>query len=341
MKVILILNEEAMIYNFRFDRLNTIEIRQQVQQSKLLLQGWGGGEQGDLSITSTDFVSRCRDFYRMQNTRVPTNLMKIRSFKDGDILVTPHLPENGKLSLHIIDGNFPTCYNYLNSDSHHLNHQIRIKESFGLDGNISVHNLRLSSWYAKLRWMRLPILNIDRFERGFREIIDELRTQPQMKFGASGVDQCLLEWRKEFLASLREKLQGISPSGGNMSFEKVCERLLVSDGYRVVDKNVFDGTGGDIDLRCERDAPDSCLFETERRVLLVQVKKYQGTTGPNAVEQLLRMGEQDADYCVMSLGDDFSDEAIELAKKHQVKLMNGEEICGLLLDYLAGQVSGT
>jgi hypothetical protein len=134
-----------MIYNFRFDRYHREEVLRRLQEEKLISQGWGGGEKQDLQVDSEDFVARCRNYYELATTRVPSNLTWMREFKDGDMLVTPHLPENGKVSIHLIDGDFPSCYAYLSGDSTHMNHCIKVKESFGLQGNISIYNSHLIS----------------------------------------------------------------------------------------------------------------------------------------------------------------------------------------------------
>ena len=67
------------------------------------------------------------------------------------------------------------------------------------------------------------------------------------------------------------------------------------------------------------------------------MKKHTGTTDRHAVEQLLPMMRQEpnAEGCVMSLADSFSEEAEELAQNHGILLMGGDEICRLLLDELA------
>jgi hypothetical protein len=41
--------------------------------------------------------------------------------------------------------------------------------------------------------------------------------------------------------------------------------------------------------------------------------------------------DQTADGCVMSLGDDFTPEATNLAEDNEILLMNGATICKLLL----------
>ncbi|MBC9785337.1 restriction endonuclease [Heliobacterium chlorum] len=62
------------------------------------------------------------------------------------------------------------------------------------------------------------------------------------------------------------------------------------------------------------------------------MKKHVGKTDKWAVEQLLQMmkTEPDADGCVMSLADDFDDDAKRLAENNNILLMDGLKICELL-----------
>jgi hypothetical protein len=327
-----------MIYNFRFDRNQTSEIVRRVREDKILSQGWGGGETRNLNVNQEEFVTQCRDFYGLASTRVPTSLTKIRRFKDGDLLVTPHLPENGKVSTHVVAGDFPSCYDYRTDDSTHLNHRIRLKESYGTDGTISIHNTRFDAWRAKLPSLRLPILDIAKFEASFRNAIEEKREKPTLIIGVSPLEEYIEKVRSDLLSMLQKKLADISNSGRPISFESVCERLLSSAGYRIVKQHKYDRAGGDIDYWCVRDRSDISRFENGQTLLFVQVKKHTGTSGVGGVEQLVNMikKEPEADGCVMSLADDFSPEAVGLAEKEGIVLLNGKEISELLLEHLAG-----
>ncbi|WP_165350749.1 restriction endonuclease [Ectobacillus funiculus] len=299
----------------------------------VLSQGWGGGENGGLSIEQDNYQLLCKKYYELTSTRIPTNLMKMKLFRDGDILVTPHFPENGTVSIHIVDGNYPSCYVYNPEDDTHLNHVIKVKKSYGLNGNISIYNHRLASWYGKLQWLRLPILPIEQFESKFKEIIYELEENAAATFNLSYIEEYLHEQYSLILHRLKGSLTNISPSISHISFEAVCEHLLVKEGYRIQNKNVFDGKGGDVDLLCTRERTEISPFETGQTILFVQIKKHSGTTDAHAVRQLIQMMEKEpsADGCVMSLADDFTEEACKLADEKGILLMNGGTICRLLL----------
>jgi hypothetical protein len=50
-----------MLFNFRFDREHADDVLRRLQGERVLCQGWGGGDEGNLRVDSPDFVPRCRD----------------------------------------------------------------------------------------------------------------------------------------------------------------------------------------------------------------------------------------------------------------------------------------
>jgi predicted Mrr-cat superfamily restriction endonuclease len=263
----------------------------------------------------------------------------MRTFKDGDLIATPHLPERGKVSIHVVDGDFPTCYRYHPADNDHLNHRIRVRRSYGLDGNISIYNTALSAWYAKLQWLRLPVLPIPDLESAFRSITRKLDDAPRLTFAVSPLEEHLSGLLDRVLKGLESDLRRtLNPNKSDLSFESLCERLLVKSGYTVVGRNVFDGEGGDVDIHCTRKRADASPFEDGDVTLYVQVKKHEGVTDDIAVRQLVKMMSKDssADGCVMSLAEDFSQEAKELAEQNDILLMNGTAVCKLALNSMLG-----
>jgi hypothetical protein len=167
--------------------------------------------------------------------------------KDGDILVTPHLPDQGMVSIHIVEGDFPNCYCYDQNNSFHLNHQIRIKRSYGLKGNINIHNIELTEWYGKLSWFRLPVVPIEEYEGLFKDIIWQLEQNPLKIYGESEIDEFFEKEKNKILQLIRDSLNKMNPSRSKISFEQVCEQIITRFGYIVDKRNVCDGSGADID----------------------------------------------------------------------------------------------
>ncbi len=325
-----------MLYNFRFDREQAAEVLRRVREDHVVAQGWGGGPDRPLPITRENFVPECRDYYKLASTRVPSNLLWMRTFRDGDLLVTPHLPEQGRVSIHVVDGDFPKCYAFRGGDGLHLNHGIRVRDSVGLDGSISIYNVHLASWYGRLSWLRLPVLRIPQYEPEFHVVLAKSRAGEAL--GQSGLEDYLVKLKSEILASLMAHLDKIDPSRSAISFEALCERLLKENGYQVVAQNQFDGKGADVDRRCVRERTDLTPFEAGQVLLFVQIKKHVGETDHVAVDQLIKAMETEAaaEGCVMSLATRFSAEAQRLAQENGIVLMNGETICSLVLQHMSG-----
>jgi hypothetical protein len=266
-----------MIYNFRIDRDNRDEILNRIREKSVLSQGWGGGEEGGLSLKENEenFQHVVQKRYNLNTTRIPTNLTKIRGFKDNDTIVVPHLPVNNKFSIFIVDGDYEDCYFYNDSDEKHLNHTIRIKESYGVDGNLSMYNSLIAPWKGKLQWMRLPILPINQYKTEFQQLLNELRDNSNLEFGKSSLQEHLENIHTETLKFLTKKLQKMSPSGGEINFEAVCEYVLTHSGYEITKRNNYDGEGGDVDLVCVKEKADISPFEQGEETLYVQIKNIK------------------------------------------------------------------
>ena len=206
-----------------------------------------------------------------------------------------------------------------------------------MTGEFSIYGKDLVEYCAKLRALRLPVLPIPDFLNTFSEIVEAASTNPEYHVDESGLDGFLNDVSGEIKDVITNKLRNMSSSGGGTSFESLCERLLQINGYTIERRHQYDGQGGDIDLRCKRSRSDSFIFEGGEVTLLVQVKKHWGVTDKRAVEQVLQMleAEPNADGCVMSMADGFDGEAIDLAEKKEIVLLNRDEICRLLLSHLS------
>lgn len=161
-----------MLYQFRIDRTNKEEIVRRLREHNELSQGWGGGKEISLDLNTSQFVEECTKYFELKSTRVPSNLTRMRDLQDGDILVTPHLPTEETLTLTVVDGDYPECYRYDESDSLYLNHRIKVKKDmiFGLTENISLYNHVLVAYLNSMRWFRLPVLPLDRYSALFVDL---------------------------------------------------------------------------------------------------------------------------------------------------------------------------
>jgi hypothetical protein len=327
-----------MIYNFRIDRSQTPEVLRRLTDDQMLSQGWGGGVANSLSLLSPDFISATKQAYSLTSTRLATNLSRMAQLKDGDLVVTPHIPSEGRVSIHVVDGDFPACYHYQVSDETHLNHRIHVKESFGLEGNVHMRNAELGPWYSKVPWLRLPVLAIGQYEALFTQLLVGLKGNPSKEFGVSELTDFLDGLAQKVERLVHAELGKMPPSAGNCSFESLCANMLESHGYTVSRKNFYDGTGGDVDIVCERSRSDSSPFEIGRTKLYVQVKRHFGVTDHAGVNQLRQMiSKADADGCLITLAEDFSESARALADEDGIRLIDGHEFSRIVLQAIASR----
>lgn len=322
-----------LIYNFRIDRTQREEIIGRLKEEKMISQGWGGGEE-NLNLKDLDteeFVQGCYEHYNLNSTRIPSNLTRIMDFKDSDILVIPHLPENGRVTFVIVDGDFDDCYDYKINDETHLNHCIKVKAVYGLEGNVSIYHEKLANWYGKLQYLRLPVLEIDKFKEGIMDVLSELKASPSAKLETSTLDEYLISRKNELIEKLREDVSKIDSSSSEISFERVCQKVLENNGYKVERTNLYDRDGGDVDLVCTK--TETSPFDSGESKLFVQVKKHRGETDEQAVIQLSKMIKKypEADGCVMTLAENFTEVAEREAHEKNITLLNGNKICELLI----------
>lgn len=330
------LGQLGVIYNFRHDRDRTAEIAARIEADHEVSQGWGGGE-ANLDILEKGFVDATRECYELNTTRIPTNLSRIGDLKDGDLLVMPHMPKQGCVSIHVVDGSFPECYRYEPEDVTHQNHRVMVRQSFGMGGEISARHVTLAEYHAQLRWLRLPVLPIPQYGAEFETIVRRMEVDATAEFRPSALDEFLLGVAVELEKLFIKRVRGISASGGDISFEKLCERLLTANGYRVERRNQYDGVGGDVDLVCKRMRGNTSIFETGEVTLFVQVKKHGDMSDAEGVKQVVAMqrAQPDADGCVMSSADGFTAEACSLAKRHGIALLGKRDIFQLAMQVLA------
>ena len=332
-----------MIYNIRHARNLTQAIVNRIQEENQLSQGWGGGGEVNLDLRNDGFIENTRIYHELATNRIPSNLTRMRAFHDGDVLVTPHLPEYGRVSIHFVKGNFPECYSYVPDDSSHQNHRISLQKSVGLYREISIKNLMLLPWYTQLGALRLPVLPISDFAGIFFNIVHAMDADPARKYPTSELDEFFTDLKVRVVSIVAARLGEIPPAGRNrISFESVCERLLLSAGYEIVGGNLYDGQGGDVDLICRRPRRDMSVFEGGDVTLYVQVKRHEGQTSEEAVQQVINMiqANPQADGCVMSLADDYTLEAKILAEGNGIVLLNQDEICSLILQNFSANFFG-
>jgi hypothetical protein len=243
-----------------------------------------------------------------------------------------------------IDGDFPSCYSYDSDDikDTHLNHKIKVKNIFGLDCSLSIYNHLVNDWYGKLSWIRLPIYPLYNFKDLFSNLMNKLKNGPEETFDESDIEKVLREKINKplvkFCNEFANNLNNLNPNNGKASFEKTCEKIVKHFNYEIFKRNTFNKNDGDADLICTMNRSILSPFEQGISKLYVQIKKHNGTTDEYAVNQIINKLNSDEIYdasgCVMSLCDDFSEKAKELANDNDILLLNKYSICTLLLQLM-------
>lgn len=335
------------VYNFRVDQ-SKLEVQlERLKNDHFISMGWGGGQNSKFSLNDgyKEFRKRFFQKYQDSSVRRVNNIWRITYFKDNDILVIPHMPDYDHFMIMKVSGDFPKCYSFDKEDENdtHLNNRIYVKDIRGLNGELNISNEFIISWRSKLAWMRLPVYPLRNYEDLFLNLFEILSDKDRKSLSESSLDTILTKSMKDpldkFINCFAKEIQVNCSNTGSLSFEKVCEMIVNYYGYQVRSKNHFDREGGDADLICIKDKSLLSPFEQNEDVLYVQVKKHEGITDEGAVRQLSQIMNTDQDNnavgFVMSLCDDFTESAKNLALSENIGLMSKKEICTILLQILA------
>ena len=315
-------------------RFITLElILNQRLKDNILSLGWGGGNDNLDLKQNVDF----KIAYPKISSRRINSIKKIKTLKDGDILVAPKLPKNGKFIIGVVDGNFPDCYSYIENDKTHLNHCIKLKKVYGLNGELDIHNVKVREWYAKLRWMRLPIYPLSKYSTIFINLVTDLENDANSVFEASKLGDFIENLHDKIWREIKKEFEEISPSNSHISFEKVCKEIIETYGYKL-EKSNHHKNGGDADLifSIEETENENPFIRKENK-LYVQVKKHKGISNEKAVQQLIDIIAADkaesVQGCAITLGT-FSEEAENLADENNIILIDGDDIVNYFIKKL-------
>lgn len=158
----------------------------------------------------------------------------------------------------------------------------------------------------------------------------------------NSIEEAILRFQEKktiyLKASIVEKtwktvLQNIRKLQNDMKFEQLVEWYLKSiGGTRIYTpaKNESSTKDGDADR--------VAFFEKIGVVIMVQAKKHTDKTSSRAVDQIKMFKENHVFegyktiLWVISTCDSFSEEALKLAEKNEVRLINGEEFAKMIVD---------
>ncbi|WP_404405134.1 restriction endonuclease [Jeotgalibacillus malaysiensis] len=327
-----------MIYNFRIDRTKRAFLREQLLNKSILYQGWGA-----VPLTDEKFSVKTVTHYKLKSKHLPNNLKRMRQFKKGDVLMVPHFPGRGYLTLLIVAADYPDCYVWNDNSENSLNHGIRVSEVYGLDKSISMYHFSLVKWYGKLPGMRMPVYKAGDLAEPVEQLLTVLRNNPEYIFEKSTVTEYLESLAEQPLNRMQEQLYHLNASRSALSFEKMCEHLIERYGYELVKRNCFDRDGGDADAIFFNHGEHETPFGPAKSYLFVQIKKHRGTTREHAFHQLIKIMQTKSDLtpatgCVITLADSFAEEALKLGSDEGIRSINGPELCGMINDKVLGRI---
>ena len=325
------MSENIGIYTIRTDRTSKDLLLERLKEKEICM-GWGGGITDiDLDAGKETFRENIVKVYKDITPRRIGNLARgLTEIKENDILMIPNLPEAGKFIVGLAEKD---PYRHDKEDNSHLNHRIKLKEIYGLDGKLDMKNEKVSEWYAKLWVMRLPIYPNYHHHDCIENLLEGLRSGEIKELEASALEEYLGSKLDKYVKEMKEDLLK-APLTGPLSFERICEKIVEFHGYKISSRNKYDRKGGDADLIASKE--ENSPFERRIENIYIQIKKYSGNTDKGALEQiekLAKMNENDA-KCVMSLGE-FDEEAKNYAYEKEIILIPGNDICRMLLQVIS------
>ena len=329
------MSENIGIYTIRTDRTSKDLLMKNLKENEISM-GWGGGiTDTDLDASKETFRENIVKVYKDITPRRIGNLARgLTEIKENDILMIPNLPEAGKFIVGVAEKD---PYRHDKEDDSHLNHRIKLKEIYGLDGKLDMKNEKVSEWYAKLWGMRLPIYPNYHHHECIENLLEGLRTGKIKELEISELEEYLEKLHKKCIEEMKKELLKTAPHIGPLSFERICEKIMEFHGYKISSRNKYDRKGGDADLIASKEAASP--FEREIERIYIQIKKHSikiGKTDKKAIEQVWKIMEDEKNDmgCVMSLGE-FDKEAKDYAEEKEIILIPGDEICRMLLQVIS------
>ncbi len=152
---------------------------------------------------------------------------------------------------------------------------------------------------------------------------------------------------KNAVIPLEEKINRNLKELSREEFAQIVENILLSEGFKIKSRHLFDGSSGEVDLLAER--IHTVMGRRETFEVLIKIeekweeKDYADTeTGEEAaIEEFIRQAEcinkNGCSLIYIKLSGGFSPAACRRALKENVTLMDRNELAGLYLQKYLGQ----
>ena len=318
---------------------DTPYIQKEINQGRLR-QGWGNSE-ANVNLSIEEWVeNQCRnnvfDGNRAYYTSKYNNLRKMLEIVEGDILIVPKMPSRSQFTICKASG------------------QYDFKPSDGFDGDdfyhvipIHVESIRTYSYHAneyceniraKIRAYQSPINRVwnDIIKRNADILLTEELSRDETSL-SSIIDTIITDCYKS-----KNTLQRIRNLGHHTT-EKIVQLIFDKLGYVRIDSNSYDKDGGDADL-IFKDNSLSEFYEVAVNSAEISSDVYVQIKNKNGIDfgdiegciQLIKRTKDipRATKILISTTDEFTEKCKELAKQHNILLIDSLGFLKLIFKYL-------
>ena len=344
------------VYVFRINYDDKFKmIRDELIKGRLR-QGWGI-EGMSLDGTLEEFKTSWRDAWGGDDSeddyirRKYNNLLIMKEFQEGDIIVIPKIDINGNKDypcqcFTVVKCRKPYSFSVLQNCGD-FGHYVDVEILF----SCSYYGDKLSpiTIAGKFKAYQRAINRVgnDVFINALNELIGEneknhITTDVERKEYSFIMAQELSDKYEKLVVDNLNNLQKLDPK----SFEYLIRELFEKNGFICSRMNEYDGEGGDIDIQMMLNDKSllGAVFKQAKGVdnlfINIQAKKKQGHDWDSrkAVDQLLIKRESNKKRgqfidIVIDLTDGYDTDTEEYAEKNDVILINGMQFSSLLLQF--------
>ena len=305
-----------------------------------LRQGWGDSGT-NLNVSLEEWVDKqCQknpfEGNRAYYTSKYYNLRKMLDINEGDILIVPKIPTSSQFAICKAAGRYQFVQpdGYDGDDFYHMIpidlESVRV---YSYHANEYCENIR-----AKMRAYQSPVNNV--WNKTIQNSADILLTENIQREEASL--SAIIDAIKTDCYKAENTLQRFRNLGSHTT-EKIVRLIFEKLGYEWISSNSYDKQGGDADL-IFKDNSLSEFFEVAANSteiaseVYVQIKNKNGVDANDieGVKQLIARTKDipGATKILISTADKFTEECQELAKLHNILLIDSFGFIKLIFKYI-------
>lgn len=331
-------NAQNAVVVFRTDDAAKELLNSEIERGRLR-QGWGYEGmhlmQDDVTVPFDTWSSRYKQVARTlwgeehtedQILRRYRILSIMTEFKEGDLIVVPKMPDYNHFLIATVAGGYGFDHAHRNDDfGHYVTIDTarlkRVPYKCGLESRYVVS--KLGGYRRALNRVR---------DSKFIEFIEKLRGLS--RYTEESILDTSRRMKDDMVEQYLEKLRDMRHD----DLEKIVEHTFLSADYKLVDRHMYDGVGGDADLIFEHRPALPLLqsFSEHTLTVFVQIKQKTGIDAQahEGIEQLAKIssGLTQCVRVLISTADEFDSETEELAEREDVQLISGLSTAEILMD---------